>query len=200
MSGQKRYSVILADPPWQYNVYNAESGPVRKGRAGNRGIAERHYQPMTIEDLLALPIGDLAAKDAALFLWTTPPMLRQGLMLADSWGFKYRTVAFSWVKLTRAGKPIAGLGHYTRGNVELCLFSMRGRMVRKAANVPQVIMSQRREHSRKPDEQYPRIMRLFDGPYLELFARQRWPGFDVWGNQTDLFPVQPVMIGEEATA
>ena len=94
------------------------------------------------------------------------------------------------------------LGAYTKQNAELCLIGKHGNPVhlRKARNVNQIIMTRPREHSRKPDQQYGRITRLFDGPYLELFARQQWPGWDVWGNQTNLFPAQPFLFDEGMAA
>ena len=186
-----KHHVMLADPPWLYNI---SAGDHRWGGKGKRRI--RHYNGMTQREMLALPMRDLAAQDAALFMWATMPTLPDAMELMSAWGFTYKTVAFTWVKLNRNGAPYMGMGHYTRANAELCLLGLRGKMTRKARNVSQAMLLPRREHSRKPDEQYERIMRLFDGPYLEMFARQRWPGWDVWGNQTDLFPVQVPLLSD----
>jgi len=150
-----------------------------------RRTAESFYPTMSQGDIKAMrpSIDQWAAPDCALFLWITMPCLPDGLAVMDAWGFEYRTVAFTWIKMTRAGTPAFGLGHYTRGNAELCLLGIRGRMPVKVRDVPQVIMSPRREHSRKPDEQYERIERLYDGPYLECFARYRRANWDVWGDE-----------------
>ncbi len=179
-----RFKVILADPPWSYRVYNRASGPVTKGRAGNRGIAERHYDSLSLSELAQLPVPGLAQHNAALFLWATMPLLPEALSLMDAWGFTYKTVAFTWVKTNADGRSVTGrLGHYTRGASELCLLGLRGTMSRKDTCVEQVMLSPRRTHSQKPDEQYERIMRLFGGPYLELFARARYPDWTAWGNE-----------------
>jgi len=181
------YPVILADPPWSYRVYH-ESDDLAV-----RGLATRHYPTMTLAAIEALPVADLAAPDAALFLWVTMPCLPEGLAVLRSWGFTYKTCAFSWLKTTKAGRPCFGTGHYTRANTELCLLGTRGRVRRRdapdARNVEQVILAPRREHSRKPDEQYARIERLFGGPYLELFARHEQPCWDTLGNETTKFSI-----------
>jgi site-specific DNA-methyltransferase (adenine-specific) len=200
MSGQ--YRVILADPPWAFEKTVGQGAilPDRSARSaypGGRYDAGRHYDGvLTIDQICGLPIGEMAAKDAILLMWTTMLHLPHAEHVMRAWGFRYRTCGFTWIKLYGNGKPVLGLGNYTRANAELCLLGLRGHPKRKANNVSQVIMSKRRQHSRKPDEQYDRIMRLFDGPYLELFARQRWPGWDVWGNQTDLFPAQTFLLPE----
>ncbi|HET8908688.1 MAG TPA: MT-A70 family methyltransferase [Ktedonobacterales bacterium] len=184
-----KYSVILADPAWDYKAWNPKTS---QRYVGNQ------YQTMTPYAINALPVGDLAASNCALFLWATMPTLPQAFDTMSAWGFVYKTCAFTWVKTTRAGKPSMGMGFYTRSNAELCLLGIRGTMKRKDKGVAQVIMAPRREHSRKPDEVYERIMRLFDGPYLEMFARQRWPEWSVWGNQTALFPAQPFLFTEQS--
>lgn len=190
-----KYPVILADPPWRYAI---SGGDHRWGNSDSHRI--RHYDAMTQQEMLALPIRPLATDDAALFMWATMPCLPDAIELMRAWGFVYKTVAFNWVKLNRNGKPYMGMGHYTRANAELCLLGVRGSMPRKAKNISQALLTPRRDHSRKPDQQYGRIMRLFDGPYLELFARQQWPGWDVWGNQTNLFPAQPFLFDEGMAA
>jgi N6-adenosine-specific RNA methylase IME4 len=191
-----KYSVILADPPW--NHYNANN----YWKAGDTRRKPRwaHYETLSYRDICKLPIGDLAATNAALFMWTCTPILPKTLSVLDAWGFRYATVGFTWVKLNRDGTPFAGLGAYTHQNIELCVIGIRGKMKPRDLHVRQVMMAPRREHSRKPDQQYGRIMRLFDGPYLELFARQQWPGWDVWGNQTNLFPAQPFLFDEGMAA
>ena len=191
------YRVILADPPWRY--YTAANWRLRR-----KGIdvPNSHYETMTPAQIAALPVGDLACPDdAALFLWVTMPLLEEGIATIRAWGFRYVTVAFAWVNVNRDGTPFVGLGQYTRANVELCLLGVRGRMQRRRLDrgVPQVIVAPVREHSRKPDEVYGRIMRLFEGPYVECFARQVWPGWDVaYSNQANLFVAQPPLVPEGA--
>lgn len=180
-----RYKVILADPPWSYR------------RVVGHSIASDLYPTMRPSEIAALPVGDLAADNAALFLWATFPMLTEALDVMRAWRFQFRTAAFVWVKTARNGTPRIGLGSYTRANAEVCLLGIRGRMRRKKADVRQIIMAQPRGHSRKPDEQYGRIARLFDGPYLECFARQVWPGWKVaFSDQSEMFSAQPYLVGE----
>jgi N6-adenosine-specific RNA methylase IME4 len=185
------YRTIYADPPWRFATYS-EKG---KGRS-----AEAHYDCMSLAEIKALPVKDWAAPDAALFLWTTDPMLRHAMEVLDAWGFAYKTVAFYWVKLNkgRDGSVLAphdfftGMGFWTRANPELCLLATRGHPQRRAADVAKLLLAPRREHSRKPDEAQARIERLVDGPYLELFARSSRPGWDSLGNQAGLFDAGPV--------
>ena len=166
-----------------------------------KGLAERHYATMSLADIKALPVADVAAKDAILLLWAVDCMLPEALAVGEAWGFTFKTVAFTWAKLTRAwdddsgtipasadprderGFWHIGLGYWTRGNPEQCLLFTRGKPKRQSAAVRQLLVSQRREHSRKPDEQYERIEALCSGPRRELFARHRWPGWEAWGNQ-----------------
>lgn len=191
-----RYRVILTDPAWLYTI---SQGDHRWGE-GVGGKRIRHYDGLSVERMMALPIADIAAPDCALLMWATMPLLPDALRLMAAWGFTYKTTAFTWVKLNRDGSPFLGMGHYTRANTELCLLGTRGSPRRKARNVPQVILSRRREHSRKPDQQYDRIMSLFDGPYCECFARQQWPGWDTaFSDQSHKFLAQPFLFGE-ATA
>lgn len=178
------YGAILVDPPWQFRVWNRDTG---QGRS-----AEAHYPTLSLADLIALPVRELAVADCALFMWATWPTLPEALALGAAWGFEYKTCAFLWAKQTRRVQAwFMGLGYWTRANTEPCLLFTRGRPRRKARSVRQLIVAPVREHSRKPDEQYARIEALVDGPYLELFARHWRPGWVVWGNQTPARP-EPV--------
>ena len=170
------YPVILADPPWRYRTW--------KGDRGSR-TAESYYPTLSTDELAALPVGALAAPDCALFLWATAPCLPDALRVLGAWGFRYVTVAFSRVKTTRTGTPAFGLGHYTRGNAELVLLGVRGRMKPRDRGVSSVVLAPRGEHSEKPEEVRRRIERLYPGPHLELFARRPAPGWDTWGNEVD---------------
>jgi N6-adenosine-specific RNA methylase IME4 len=178
-----RFAAILADPPWPYATYSDKG----KGRS-----AEAHYDVMSIADIGALPVARWAAPDAVLFLWVTKPQLLNGApKVLDAWGFTYKTVAFTWVKtLGAANEPgllgppplrfAFGMGHWTRSNPEMCLLAARGKPHRINADVPELILAPRREHSRKPDEIYERIERLVAGPYLELFASTEAPHRERW--------------------
>ena len=174
----KKYQIIYADPPWNYKVYS------KKGLG--RG-AESHYPTMSIEDICALPVGNLADKDCALFLWVTIPCLLEGLSVLKAWGFTYKTVGFVWVKQNRKADSLFwGMGYWTRSNVELCILATKGHPKRVNAAVHQVIVSHIEEHSKKPQEARERIVSLMgDLPRIELFARQSTPGWDVWGNEVD---------------
>ena len=177
----KKYNIILADPPWAYRVWSG------KGKARS---AENHYPTMRMEDIRALPVGELAAKDCTLFMWVTCPMLMEAFSVLEAWGFTYKTVAFAWVKQNKKAPSLFwGLGYWTRANVEFCLLATRGHPVRHSAKVHQVLLSPVEEHSKKPDVIRERIVELMgDLPRVELFARQRVPGWDAWGNEVECSP------------
>lgn len=186
---QRKYKVILADPPWKYRVWGK---PSPDGRS-----AESHYSTMETADIKDLPIGDLADKDCCLLMWVTWPTIDQAFEVAKAWGFEYKTCAFLWAKLNKAmsgrftmldddANWFCGLGFWTRANTEACLLFTRGNPRRVNNDVRQLIVSPLREHSRKPDEQYSLIERLVDGPYVELFARRKWSDkWHVWGNEVE---------------
>ena len=142
---------------------------------------------LTIDEICALPVADLAAPDSVLFLWATFPQLPEALRLIKAWGFQYKSVAFVWLKKNRKSENwFYGLGFWTRGNAEVCLLATRGHPKRQAANVHQFIIAPIQEHSRKPDEARDKIVALMgDVPRVELFARQSPPGWDVWGNEVE---------------
>lgn len=177
----KKYNVILADPPWAYRVWS------KKGMGRS---AENHYPTMSIPDIRALPVNDLAADDCALFLWITFPQLHEAFSVIQDWGFTYKTVAFVWVKQNKKSCSLFwGLGYWTRANAEVCLLATRGNPKRQSAAVHQVILSPVEQHSKKPDEVRERIVALMgDVPRVELFARQETPGWDVWGNEVECSP------------
>ena len=170
----RKFSVIYADPPWSYND---------KMRGHGQG-AETHYETQSLAWITALPVQDLAAKDAVLFLWTTSPLLPEAFEVITAWGFKYKTVAFVWAKQTVNGKWAYNLGRWTMGSTELCLLATRGRPQRSERNVKQLVIAERTKHSRKPDEVRQRIVTLMgDVPRIELFGRERTEGWEVWGNE-----------------
>ncbi|MBY0430773.1 MAG: DNA methyltransferase [Rhodospirillales bacterium] len=183
-----KYTVIYADPPWRYRTFSDKG----LGRS-----AESHYQTMTLEEICALPVKDLAAREGChLFLWTTGPCLPQAFQVMERWGFRYSSTAFVWVKLRRREQELffdknsffVGMGHTTRKNCEYCLLGRRGKPRRLSKAVRELVVAPVQEHSRKPEEVRERIERYAAGPYAEMFARRRTAGWEAWGNQVDLFP------------
>ena len=174
-----RYGAIYADPPWAFETYSGGKPPQR--------MAVAHYPVMRTEDLAQMPVAKIAGKDAALFMWVVDAHLPQALELGEAWGFTFKTVAFVWHKMSTGGLAHVGLGYWTRSQGEICLLFTRGRPKRRDKGVRQFINAAVREHSRKPDVTHERIERLVGGPYLELFARERRPGWDAWGNEVGKF-------------
>ena len=174
----KKYGIIYADPPWHYRVYSKKGA----GRS-----AESHYPTMTIEEIQALPVSELADKECALLMWITFPLLKESLSVLSACGFKFKTIAFVWIKQNRKSDSLFwGMGYWTRANAEFCVLATKGKPKRMAKNVHQVIVSHIEEHSKKPDEARRRIVRLMgDLPRIELFARQKSAGWDVWGNEVE---------------
>lgn len=176
----KKYGIIYADPPWQYNARKNKNTKFGGGAMG-------HYPTMTQKQLELLPIRHIADNNCAIFLWTTFPKLTDALLLLNVWGFDYKTVAFNWVKTNKNNnKPFFGIGYYTKSNSEICLLGIKGKMKPISNKVSSIIISQREEHSKKPKEARNRIVQLFgDLPRIELFARQKTLGWDVWGNEVE---------------
>ena len=173
----KKYNLIMADPPWAYNARNN----VKTRFAGG---AMAHYPVMKTAEICALPVRLIAADNCALVLWVTFPKLLDGLEVMAAWGFRYATVAFNWFKASKSGSPVFGVGYYTKSNSEIALLGIKGRMKPVSNFVSQVIVSQREQHSKKPDIARKKIVELFgDLPRIELFARDKADGWDVWGNE-----------------
>lgn len=203
------FGVILADPPWHFATFSPKGrgrcpdGPVSPQAARNlsrQNRPERHYATMSLDDIKALPVADHAARDCVLMMWAVDPMIPEALQVGAAWGFKFKTIAFVWAKERRETSKRGaafddadhkrfpmGTGYWTRANPELCLLFTRGKPKRVSAAVRKLLIAPRREHSRKPDEQYARIEALVSGPYLEMFARQARPGWSSWGNEVDRF-------------
>lgn len=169
----KKYSVIYADPPWQYSA------------GGSTRNANRHYKTMSPEDIYNLPVRNIAADDCFLFMWATFPNLNIALQTIDKWGFTYKTAAFVWVKRNKnQASWFWGMGNYTRANAEICLLATRGNPKRISASVHSIIDSPIGRHSEKPDETRRRIIQLCgDVPRIELFSRQIVLGWDSWGDE-----------------
>jgi site-specific DNA-methyltransferase (adenine-specific) len=174
----RKYQIIYADPPWDGLGWNNGSG---------KHCPAKHYSVMSHTDIKELPVRSICADTAALFLWVTFPNIEAGLEVIHAWGFKYATVAFTWVKRNRKSDGwFFGLGNYTRANAEICLLGTRGhcQSLRKARDVRQICDAPIDVHSAKPSEIRDRIVRLFgDVPRIELFARECVDGWDSWGNE-----------------
>ena len=177
----RRFGTILADPPWQFQNRTGKVAPEHKRL--NR------YGTMTLDEICALPVGDIAADPSHLYLWVPNALLPQGLQVMEAWGFKYVS-NIVWEKVRKDGEPDGrGVGFYFRNVTELLLFGTRGknaRTLQPGRSQVNIIRSRKREHSRKPDEQYKIIEDCSRGPFIELFSRGRWSEkWAVWGNQAD---------------
>jgi site-specific DNA-methyltransferase (adenine-specific) len=183
------YNIIYADPPWAYRskgMYQ-ETFPKRKQIRKYQGVNE-HYSTMDITKICTLDVEKIAAKNCALFLWVTDSHLPEALRLIKEWGFKYRSIAFIWIKRSSRGKLCANVGAWTMKNAEICLIATKGNMAKNkvANNIYQIIDEERTTHSKKPEEARRRIERIFGGlPKIELFARQKVEGWDAWGNEVE---------------
>lgn len=172
------YRAILADPPWTFKLRSAK---------GAHKSPQRHYECMGWHDLAALPVRELAAPSCMLFMWATWPKIADALALMRAWGFTYKSGG-AWLKTTASGKPAFGTGYTLRSSCEPFLIGALGAVKYVSRSERNVITALRREHSRKPDEQYGIIERLIPGgPYAELFARTTRPGWDSWGNEVRRF-------------
>lgn len=179
-NNKQPFSTILADPPWRFQNRTGKIAPEHKRL--NR------YGTMELSEICALPVGDIAAPTAHLYLWVPNALLQDGLDVMKAWGFTYKA-NIVWHKQRKDGGPDGrGVGFYFRNTTELLLFGVRGRNARTLApgrRQVNFIGTQKREHSRKPDEQYPIIEACSPGPFLEMFARGPREGWSVWGNQSE---------------
>lgn len=173
------YDVILADPPWDFKVWNKNTGSGRSTSA--------HYLTMNLDEICALPIQKLANKNCALFLWGVWPRVFDCKDVLEAWGFRYATKAWTWIKTDKNNmKAVMGMGYYTRANDEFCLLAIRGKMPVAVHDELALIFSPRKKHSQKPIEQYCKIDHLYPNTKrLEMFARKAHPGWDVFGNQVE---------------
>ncbi len=175
---QRAYGVILADPPWHFENFSA---------AGEEKNPVAHYACMDVDDIAALPVDKLAAPDSVLVMWATAPMLDVAFNVMAAWGFAFKT-AGAWHKRTVTGNHDAfGTGYIYRSAFEPWLVGTKGSPEIRVRDVRNLLVEPVREHSRKPDRMRINIERQFHGPYAELFARERAPGWDAWGNQVGKF-------------
>lgn len=184
----KKYQIIYADPPWRY-----------RDKRIDHGGCETYYPTMTKEEIGQLPISAIADKNCILFLWATFPCLPEALFVIQQWKFEYKTLGFIWVKTKQSFNSQQqsflpyesfecrqGLGNYTMPNTEPCLIGIKGKIIRKSKSISQIIIEPRKEHSRKPDTVKREIVKLYgDLLRIELFARQKTEGWDVWGNEVE---------------
>ncbi len=174
----KKYSIIYADPPWEYR----NSGSTKN----SRGNAKQFYKTMPLEEIKNLPVNEISNENCWLFLWTTFPQIQNGLNVLSAWGFRFHTVAFTWIKKTVNQKDFVGMGFYTRSNPEIVLLGMKGKVKPITHTVRNITYAQIQEHSKKPDIVRQKIIELCgDLPRIELFARQKVHGWDAWGNQIE---------------
>ncbi|MEC7863699.1 MAG: MT-A70 family methyltransferase [Bacteroidota bacterium] len=175
---KKKYKIIYADPPWSYK-------DKRDKHPRMCGGATSHYNTMSIEDIKNLPVNEIADDNCMLFMWTTFPNLQEGLDVIKAWGFKYKTLGFSWIKLNKKNlKPFFGIGHYTKSNCEVCLIGIKGKPPIASNYVSSVLQEPREEHSKKPNIVRDKIVELCgDLPRIELFARNKTDKWDSWGNE-----------------
>lgn len=176
--GKRRFFTILADPPWQFTNRTGKMAPEHRRLS--------RYSTMKFDDIAALPVGDLTAPTAHLYLWCPNAMLPEGLAVMKAWGFSYKS-NLVWHKVRKdGGSDGRGVGFYFRNVTELILFGVRGKSARTLApgrSQVNLLATRKREHSRKPDEQYNIIEACSPGPYLEMFARGKRREWAVWGNQ-----------------
>ena len=178
----KKYSIIYADPPWFFR--NRQPISTIKFRK-NVHISER-YPVMQTEEIKKLKVQEICEPNCVLFIWTTGVHVPHAIEVIKAWGFKYKTLAFVWRKLTKTKKCAVNMGMWTMPSTELCLLAIKGKphellISRKVRQYTETI---RREHSQKPDEVRNKIVDMFgDLPKIELFARDRYEGWDVWGNE-----------------
>lgn len=178
--GDNKYSTIYADPPWRFQNRTGKVAPEHKRL--NR------YETMELEEIEALPVKDISAEKSHLYLWVPNALLPDGLAVMKAWGFEYKSNII-WEKIRKDGQPDGrGVGFYFRNVTEILLFGIKGssnRTLAPARSQVNILRSQKREHSRKPDEIISIIEACSPGPYIELFARGDREGWDMWGNQAD---------------
>lgn len=172
-----KYQIIYADPPWNFNF--------RKRTGLSQKAKDKLYDTMKAKDIITLPISKLSDDNCILFLWVMNSEIPLALKCIRAWGFTYKTVAFTWVK-TRKNTYHFGGGNWTRSNPEICLLATKGKVKRISALVRNLVVSPLQEHSKKPDRIRGDIVNLVgELPRIELFARQKTKGWDVWGNEIE---------------
>lgn len=179
--GGKTYHTILADPPWRFQNRTGKVAPEHKRL--------RRYETLSLEEIMGLPVNEIAKEKAHLYLWTPNALLPDALKVMEAWGFTYKGNII-WEKIRKDGQPDGrGVGFYFRNVTEMLLFGVKGtnfRTLQPARSQVNLIRSRKREHSRKPDEMIQLIESCSPGPYLELFARGKRNNWDMWGDQANI--------------
>ncbi|MBW6459791.1 MAG: hypothetical protein K0B08_04385 [Bacteroidales bacterium] len=183
-AGGTKFATILADPPWQFQNRTGKMAPEHKRLS--------RYSTLTLEEIKAIPVKEALAESAHLYLWVPNALLSEGLEVMKAWGFTYKTNII-WYKVRKDGGPDRrGVGFYFRNVTEMILFGVKGknaRTLQPGRTQENMIVKQKREHSRKPDEQYGLIESCSQSPFLEMFARGTRPNWYCWGNQAeDYYP------------
>ena len=176
-----QFGTILADPPWRFEN--------RTGKVAPEHQRLRRYPTMSLEEICAMPVVSHAAKQSHMYLWVPNALLQEGLQVLDAWGFTYKS-NLVWYKVRKDGGPDGrGVGFYFRNVTEILLFGIRGKLRTLAPGRRQVniLPTQKREHSRKPDEMYNIVESCSPGPFLELFARAPRPNWNAWGNEVETY-------------
>ena len=181
----KKYQVIYADPPWFYHFKGSKK----------YGDAQQEYPVMKTKDICTMPVSKISDNQSVCFLWATMPNLIDAINVMGAWGFKYKTVAFVWIKLNKNASNMvfiekdirSGLGYFTNSNAEIVLIGTKGNNLNRARkNIKQIVLSPITKHSEKPEIVRNRITDLYgDIPRIELFARQKVNGWDSWGNEIE---------------
>lgn len=178
--GDRKFATVLADPPWRFSNRTGKMAPEHKRLS--------RYPTMTLQEIRELPVEAIVAETAHLYLWVPNALLADGLQVMAHWGFTYKTNLI-WYKVRKDGGPDRrGVGFYFRNVTEMILFGTRGKQARTlqpGRSQENMLVSRKREHSRKPDEQYELIEKCSWGPRIELFARGRRPGWFAWGDQSE---------------
>ena len=179
-TAEYKFSTILADPPWQFQNRTGKMAPEHKRLS--------RYPTIMLDDIKNIPVKQVLNDTAHLYLWVPNALIYEGLQVMESWGFTYKTNLI-WYKIRKDGGPDRrGVGFYFRNVTEMILFGVRGknaRTLQPGRTQENIISSRKREHSRKPDEQYKLIEECSRAPFLEMFARGNRPGWYCWGNQAD---------------
>ena len=181
------YNIIYADPAWKFGSRLA-NGNDKNGIVNLKQVKiGDNYTVMTTDDICRLPVKNMTADDAILFLWTTDAHLEEAMKVINAWGFKYKTIGFTWLKKEKSGVQSCYVGFWTTKCGEICLLATKGNMSKylKKRNVRQLVEATRGKHSEKPNEVRQRIVEMFGDelPKIELFARHNYNGWDAWGNE-----------------
>lgn len=180
---ERKFNIIYCDPPWQFG-----SKAYQDGNRKMLKLEETQYETMTIEDIKGLPINEISDKDCICFMWVTDSHLKEGIEVLESWGFKYKTIAFNWIKKYASGETCVNFAPWTLKSWEICIVGIKGSMgkYKKVNNIRGLVEAERTKHSKKPIEVRNRIEQLFgDIPRIELFAREYSEDWFVWGNEVD---------------